>query len=69
MFVVHGQGTEKIKSRINLAHSAFSRLQSCLWTWLEIALRGRVRVYQAVVRWILLYDCGAWLVEIAGVRM
>ncbi len=31
MFVANGQGTKEIRSRINLARSAFSRLQSCLW--------------------------------------
>ncbi len=30
MFVTNDQGTEEIRSRINLARSAFSRLQSCL---------------------------------------
>ncbi len=30
MFVVNGQGTEKIRSRNNLARSAFPPLQSCL---------------------------------------
>ncbi len=31
IFVANRQGTEGIRSRINLARSAFSRLQSCLW--------------------------------------
>ncbi len=30
MFVTNGQGTKEIRSRINLAQSAFSCLQSCL---------------------------------------
>ncbi len=30
MFVANGQGAEDIRSRINLARSAFSGLQSCL---------------------------------------
>ncbi len=30
MFVANGQGTEEISSRINLARSAFSRMQSSL---------------------------------------
>ncbi len=30
MFAANGQGTEEIRSRINLARSTFSRLQSCL---------------------------------------
>ncbi len=50
MFVANGQGTEDIRSRINLARSAFSRLQSCLWTRREISLRTKGRVYQAVGR-------------------
>ncbi len=55
MFVANEQGTEEIRSRINLARSAFSRLQSCLWSWREISLRTKGRVYQAVVRSILPY--------------
>ncbi len=32
IFVVNCQGTEEIRSRMNLARSAFLRLQSCLWS-------------------------------------
>ncbi len=32
IFVAKGQGTEEIRSRINLGHSAFSDLKSCLWS-------------------------------------
>ncbi len=60
MFVANGQGTEEIRSRINLALSAFSRLQPCLWSRREIFLRTKGRVYQAVVRSILLYGCETW---------
>ncbi len=49
-FVANGQGTEDIRSTINLARSAFSCLQSCLWTRREISLRTKGRVYQVVVR-------------------
>ncbi len=31
-FVANGQGTEEIRNRINLARSAFSHLQPCLWS-------------------------------------
>ncbi len=43
MFVANGQGTEEVRNRINLARSAFSRLQSCLWSRREISLctKGR----------------------------
>ncbi len=54
MFVANGQGTDEIRSRIKLARSAFSRLQSCLWSWREISLRKKGRVYQTEVRSILL---------------
>ncbi len=50
VFVANGQGTEEIRSRIYLARSAFSRLQSRLWSRHEITLRTKGRVYQAVVR-------------------
>ncbi len=41
MFIANGQGTEEIRSRINLARSAFCRLQSCLWSRREISLRTK----------------------------
>ncbi len=69
MFVVNGQGTDEIRSRINLARSAFSRLQSCLWSRHEISLRTKGRVYQAVVRSIVLYGCETWPVRVADERM
>ncbi len=37
MFIANGQGTEEIRSRVNFARSAFSRLQSCLWSRREIS--------------------------------
>ncbi len=43
MFVVNGQGTEETRSGANLARSAFSRLQSCLWSRREISLRAKGR--------------------------
>ncbi len=69
MFVANGWGTEEIRSRFNLARSAFSRLQSCLWSRREISLRTKGRVYQAVVRSILLYGCETWPVLVANERM
>ncbi len=52
-YIANSQGTEEIRSRINLARFAFFRLQSCLWSWREISLRIKGRVYQALVRLIL----------------
>ncbi len=67
--MANGQGTEEIRSRINLARSALSRLQSCLWPRRDISLRTKGRVYQAVVRLILLYGCETWPVRVADERM
>ncbi len=36
MLILNVQGTKEIRSKINLARSAFSRLQPCLWSWWEI---------------------------------
>ncbi len=69
MFVANGRGTEEIRSRINLARSAFSCLQLCLWSRREISLRTKGRVYQAVVRSILLNGCQAWPVRVTDERM
>ncbi len=69
IFVANGQGTEGVRSRIKLARSAFSRLQSCLSSLREISLRTKGRVYQAVVRSILLYGCEAWPVRVVDERM
>ncbi len=63
MFVTNGQGTEEIRSRINLARSAFSRLQSCLWSQRQISLRKNSRVYRVCS--ILLYGCETWPVRAA----
>ncbi len=63
MVVANGQGTEEIRSRIDLARSAFSRLQFCLWS------RRKGGVYQAEVRLIFLYGCETWLARVADERM
>ncbi len=68
-FVANGQNTEEIRSRIVIARSAFSCLQSCIWSRREISLRTKGRVYQAVMRSILLYGCETWHVRVADERM
>ncbi len=69
MFVANGQGTEEIRSRINLDRSVFSRLQSCLWSRREISLRTKGRVYQTVVRSILHHGCETGTVRVADEKM
>ncbi len=63
MSVANGQGTEEIRSRIDLARSAFSRLLFCLCS------RREGGVYQAEVRSILLYGCETWPARVADERM
>ncbi len=63
------RGTEEIRSLNNLARSAFSRLQSCQRSRREILLRAKGRIFQAVVRSILLDDCETWPVRVVDERM
>ncbi len=69
MFVANGQDTDEIRSRINLARSAFLRLQSCPWSRREISLCTKGKVYQAVVRSVLLCGCETWPVKVADERI
>ncbi len=69
MFDANGHGAEEIRSGIYIARSTFSRLQSCFWSRRYISLRTKSRIYQVVVRSILLYDCETWLVRVADERM
>ncbi len=54
MFVANGQGTEEIRSRINIARFAFFSPEMLS---LVAALRPKVRVNQAAVLSNLLYGC------------
>ncbi len=55
MFAANGCGTEEIRSRINLARFASSRLQFCLWSRLEISRKDWVKVSSALAQ-----DRRAW---------
>ncbi len=52
-----------------IVRSAFSRLQSCLWSPREPLLCTKGRIYQTVMRSILLYGCETWPVRIADERV
>ncbi len=69
MFILYGRGTDGISSRFILARSAFSRLQSCLWSRPEISLREKGRVYHATVWSILLYSWETLPVRVADEMM
>ncbi len=62
MFSTNGKVIEEVKSRVNLARSVFSSLPSCLWWRRKIPVNSKSRVYQAVVRSILLNRCKTWLI-------
>ncbi len=68
IFIANGQNTEDIRSKINLARSAFSHLQSSYWSRREVSLRTKGRVYQIVVRLIRPYSRKAWPVRVAHER-
>ncbi len=59
MFIASGQGTEEVKNSINLAHSVFSRLQSCLRSRREILCNKKAMVYEAVVPHAVCFRRGA----------
>ncbi len=50
MFVANGQGTKENRSRANLARSALSRLQSCLWSRRKISLPTNCRMWATTVK-------------------
>ncbi len=54
---------------INFARTAFSRMQSYLWSRCEIPLSTEGMAYQAVVRSMLLYGCVTWTVRAVDKRM
>ncbi len=55
VFIANGRSTEEVRSRINLARFALSRVQSCLWSW-----STKDKFYHAVMHSILLYGCETW---------
>ena len=62
-FLATGQGYAEISCRINQARAAFARLQPCLWARREVSITTKARVFQAVVRSILLYGSETWPVR------
>ncbi len=66
MLIANGQGTKWTRMRVHFALPAFSRLQSYLWPRLGILLRTKRKVYQAVLRLILL--CGGGMCPVRVVN-
>ncbi len=61
-----GQAKDEISGRIGLARSAFARLKSALWSRREISLKTKGRIYEALIRTILLYGCETGPVRVGG---
>ncbi len=59
-FTATGQAVDEIAARINLARATFNRLHTSLWSRREISHRTKGRIYESVVRTILLYGCETW---------
>ena len=55
-----GQAQADIDARINSARTAFAQLRKTLWRRREIRLKTKIRVYQAMVRTVLLYGSECW---------
>ncbi len=67
-FTATGQTIGEVKARINVARAAFNRLQPSLWSRPEISRRTKGRVYESVVRTILLYGCETWPLRVEDQR-
>ncbi len=63
-FTAFGQAKDVIKERIGLTRSSFSRLKSALWSRRET----KGRIYEALIRTILLYGCETWPVRAEDLR-
>ena len=55
-----GQGAAEVDRRIGAERSAFVRLKRSLWGRREISTATKERIYQVIVRTILLYGCETW---------
>ncbi len=67
-FTATGQAFGEIKARINVARAAFNRPQPSLWSRPEISRRRKGRIYESVVRTILLYGCEYWPLRVEDQR-
>lgn len=63
-----GQGFSDIERRISLARHVFSSLQRNLWSRQEVSVKTKGRIYQAIIRSILLYGSETWAMRVADQR-
>ncbi len=67
-FTATGQAVDGIAVRINLARATFNPLHTSLWSRLEISRRTKERIFESVVRTILLYGCETWPLRVEDQR-
>ncbi len=63
-----GQAKDEICGRIGLARSAFTQLKATLWSRRKISLKTNGRIYEALVRTVLLYGGETWPVHVEDLR-
>ncbi len=67
-FTATGQAVDEIAGRISLARATFNRLHTSLWLRCEISHRTKGRIYESVVRTIMLYGCETWPLRVEDQR-
>ncbi len=56
-FTTTGKAKDEMSRRLGLARRAFACRDYALWSRREISLKTKVRIYEALIRTILLYGC------------
>ena len=63
-----GGCTSEIQSRIASATGVFTQLNHSLWNQKNVRLKTRIRIYQALVRSVLLYGCETWTMKASDIQ-
>ncbi len=67
-FTVTGQAKDGISGWIGLPRITSTRLKATPWSRREILLKTKGRIFEALVRTILLYGCKTWSVRVKDLR-
>ena len=66
--MLSGQGAAEVDRHIGAARSTFVRLKRSLWGRREISTATKGRIYQAIVRTILLYGYKMWPLRVVDLQ-
>ncbi|VDN56297.1 unnamed protein product [Dracunculus medinensis] len=66
--MLNGQAKDDITTRITAARNAFFRLTKPLWNRREIIIKTKIRIYNAVIRSILLYGSETWPMRVEDIK-